>query len=335
MRIEHARRRLRLRDLEMLQVIVRTGSMRKAAELLHLSQPAVSKAIAELEALLELPLLERGPGGIRPTPFGASLLQRSVEVLAGVDGALRELEALADPDGGEVRFGCMETLHAGLVGEAIQQVLRRSPRMRILSETGQSPALIAHFLAGGLVDFIVARPATLPLPPDVVGEPLFHDRLLLVVGPSNPLARRRKVRLDDVSGAQWVISINELLPDGPVGRAFAREGVPFPPERRLVSGSLHTRYAMLAAGDAVTLVPHSLLPFGSHRRMFRILPIALPPWETPTMILTMRGRTLGPAVQRFLETVRVLSRPLVLDAAGDWAGAGTRHRTRARTRTGG
>jgi DNA-binding transcriptional LysR family regulator len=91
--------------------------------------------------------------------------------------------------------------------------------------------------------------------------------------------------------------------------AFAEAGVPFP-ERVLISGSLNVRQNLLASGRFVTCVPHSLLPFVRWRDSFRILPVELPLWPTPTMILKLRGRSLGPATEAFLDTLRELARPL-------------------------
>lgn len=316
MEIDRAKRRLRLRDLETLAAVVQFGGMRKAAEVLHLSQPAISKAIAELEQELGVRLLERGRRGAVATASGEALVRRSRIVFDELQGALREIADLGDPDSGEVRLGCMETLHAGLVSATVARTVRRYPKMRIVLETGQAPALLDHFLRGRLVDFVVARHVTPRLPPDLEGESLFHDHLKVVVGATHPLARRRRLALAELADERWILGGNETLADGPVGIAFAAAGAVFPPRRLVVSGSLHTRYTLLRTGTFVTVVPHSLLPFGGHQAAFRVLPVVLPPWHSPTMIMRLRGRTLGPAAERFLETLRELARPLDIDRPG-------------------
>ena len=139
MQIDRAKRRVRLRDLETLVAVVQEGGMRKAAQALHLSQPAVSKAMRELEDALGLQLLERSARGVVPTNYGEALVRRSKGLIDELHGALRELAHIADPEAGEVRLGAMETLQAGLVGAAIQAQLLRHPRMRFTVESGQSP----------------------------------------------------------------------------------------------------------------------------------------------------------------------------------------------------
>ncbi len=307
--LDRLRRRVRLRDLETLVAVVQAGGMRKASHELHVSEPAVSKAMRELERSLGHRLLERGPRGVRATAFGEALVRRSKVLIDDVQEALRELAYLADPTAGELRLGAMATLQAGLVSAAIREQLKHSPRLRFTIESGQAPELINHFLPQRLVDFVVARPLSLPLQPDIEGEPLFHDKLRVAVGPKHALARRRRVALADLQDAHWILSRNEVMPGTPVPMAFAAAGLEFP-QHVITSGSLDMRHTLLASGRFVTCVPHSLLPFIRLEGSYHILPVELPPWPTATMILKLRGRAMAPVVEAFLETLRGLARPL-------------------------
>lgn len=307
MQIERVRRRVRLRDLETLAAVVQAGGMRKAAVALNLSQPAVSKAIAELEDALGLKLLERGRRGVEPTTYGTALVRRAELLVDQLRGALRELADLADPEGGEVRLGAMATLYAGLVGAAVASLSQRHPRMRFVLEAGQAPDLVQHFLLKRTVDFAVARPLSLPLPAEVEGEPLFFDRLVVVAGNTHPLARRKKLTLAELADEGWILSRNEVMPESPVALAFAAAGLEHP-RRIVISGSLTSRYNLLETGRFVTCIPHSLLPFIRERKSFSILPLKLPVWHTATMILTLRGRLLSPAAELFLAELRALAR---------------------------
>ena len=310
MQIERTRRRLRLRDLETLVAVVQAGGMRKAAGELNLSQPAVSKAVAELEDALGLKLLERGRRGVAPTAFGAALVRRSEALIDGVRGALRELAELADPEAGEVRLGSMETLHAGVVGATAAALLAQHPRMRLVVESGQAPELVQHFLKGRLVDFVVARPYSPTLPPEIEAEPLFTDRLLIVVGQNHPLARRRKIGLADLHREHWILSRNEVQPESPVVQTFKAQGLDLPPQI-IVSGGLVLRFNLLTTGHFVTCMPHSLMPFLREPSGLRVLPVRLPLWHTATMIMTLRGRDLTPAAQVFLAHLRERAQPLI------------------------
>ena len=89
--------------------------MAKAAAQLNISQPAVSKAIAALESLLEVRLLDRTPRGVEPTMYGRALLEGGVAVFDELRKSVKRVEHLAEPAGGEVSLGCTEAGAAGLV----------------------------------------------------------------------------------------------------------------------------------------------------------------------------------------------------------------------------
>src|SRR5215468_3242924 len=97
--------RLKLRDLQMLLAIAQNGSMGKAAAALGVSQPAVSKAISDLEYALGVRLLDRNPRGVEPTVYARALLDRGVVVFDELKQAVRHIEFLANPAEGELRVG--------------------------------------------------------------------------------------------------------------------------------------------------------------------------------------------------------------------------------------
>jgi DNA-binding transcriptional LysR family regulator len=112
---ERVMRRLKLRELRILMSVAQTGSMGKAAAQLALSQPAVSKAIAEMEHTLGVAVLDRTPQGVEPNLYGRALLKWSSAVFDDLRQGVREIELLADPGAGEVRVGSHEVMSAGLL----------------------------------------------------------------------------------------------------------------------------------------------------------------------------------------------------------------------------
>jgi DNA-binding transcriptional LysR family regulator len=105
-------RRLRVRDLYILSTVVSSGSMAKAARQLAMSQPVVSEAIANLEHLLRVRLLERSTRGIRPTVYADAMLKRSNTVFDELRQSVRDIEWLADPATGTLTIGCPESIAA-------------------------------------------------------------------------------------------------------------------------------------------------------------------------------------------------------------------------------
>ena len=97
------RRRLKLRELDTLLAVAQCGSMLKASQQLAMSQPAVSKAIADLEQTLGVRLFDRSARGVEPTLFGVALLKWATAVFDDVAQGVSEIEFLASPGAGEVR----------------------------------------------------------------------------------------------------------------------------------------------------------------------------------------------------------------------------------------
>src|SRR5262245_35959449 len=107
-------RRLKLRDVHILLAVVESGSMARAGKQLSVSQPVVSKAIADLEYTLGVQLLERGRQGIEVTPHGRALLQSGLAAFDELRRGVQEIEFLNDPTSGEVRIGATEPMTMGL-----------------------------------------------------------------------------------------------------------------------------------------------------------------------------------------------------------------------------
>src|SRR5512138_2785970 len=128
---ERLSHRIRLRDLHILIAAAEAGTMAKAAGDLGISQPAVSKAIAETEQTLGVRLFERSKKGLVLTDYGGSLLQHAVRVFDELRQAADELRFLADPTSGTVRVGCSESMSAGLLPAIIGHISIRYPKITL------------------------------------------------------------------------------------------------------------------------------------------------------------------------------------------------------------
>src|SRR5215510_7419705 len=99
---DRLRRRIKLRDVDILLAVIQTGSMGKAAAILDMSQPAVSKSIAYLERTLGVRLLDRSRQGVEPTAYGRALTKRGAAVFDELRQGVQEIASLTDPTVGEV-----------------------------------------------------------------------------------------------------------------------------------------------------------------------------------------------------------------------------------------
>ena len=138
---DRTKRRLKLRDLDILMAVIDYGSMGKAAKRLNISQPAVSKAIVEMEDALGVPLVDRSRSGIEPTPYGLALQKRSVSIFNDLRQGVQDIDFLIDPTKGEIRIGTTEPVMAAIVSPVIDGLLRKYPEMYFHIVAGDTASL--------------------------------------------------------------------------------------------------------------------------------------------------------------------------------------------------
>src|SRR5262245_49367322 len=126
---ERIGRRMKLQDLNILMTVVQSGSMRKAAQSLNITQPAISRSIAELEHVLGVRLLERHRQGIEATEYGRALLDCGVAVFDELRQGVKTIEFLADPTTGQLRIGNTLTSAESFIAAVIDRLSRRHPRI--------------------------------------------------------------------------------------------------------------------------------------------------------------------------------------------------------------
>lgn len=301
-------RRLRLRDLHILSAVVQCGSMAKAAAQLAMSQPAVSEAIATLESVLGVRLLDRLPRGIAPTVYAHALLKRGQIVFDELRQGIREIEFLADPAVGEVRVACPETFAAGLLPDAIDRLSRRYPKIVICVDQPDTESLGLKELRERRVDMVLARRPKTLIEDDLDIESLLDDRHRVVVGANHPLARRRRITLKDIVNEPWILPPN-LVVGELITEAFAAQGLQVP-AARVNSSSIMLRNRLLTTGRYVTILTESVIRYNAKVWSLKTLPIDLHLSPRPLAIVTLKHRTLSPAVSLFVDQLRQVASSL-------------------------
>jgi molybdate transport repressor ModE-like protein len=298
-------RRLRLRDLRLLQEVARLGSMAKAARELGITQPAVSKALSDLERLLGVRLLDRGAGGVAPTAYGEALLRHASVMFDELRRVNLDLAHLSDPSVGALRIGCPEFIAAGILPVALERFGRRFPRVVVDVVQAENIAPEFRLLRDRHVDLMIGRvpPPQPAVRDDVAIELLFAERLHVVAAASSAWAKKRNLSLADLVRERWTLAPPDSLAGRLTREAFAAENLP-EPQATIISFSLHLRKAAAASGEYLTVLHDSVLRLGRERSGLRILPVTLKIRAQPVAVITLKGRTLLPAAQPFIDCVR-------------------------------
>ena len=204
---DRVRRRLKLRDVDILLAVIQTGSMGKAAASLNMSQPAVSKSIAYLEHTLGVRLVDRSRQGVEATPYGRALVKRGVAMFDELRQGVHDIAVLADPAAGEVRAGGSEGTVSGIFSPVVHRFSGQYPRMSFHIIVGDVRSLSRESDARR-IDVVVSR-ITRPPPEDQSVQILFEDYLVVATGANNPLARRRKIELAESLDEPWTFQPSE------------------------------------------------------------------------------------------------------------------------------
>ena len=298
-------RPIKLQGINLLLVVARCGSMGKAAEQLSLSQPAISKAVAEMEAILGVRLLDRSAHGVEPTIYGRALLDHGVVALDEIRQARKRIEFLANPSAGEVHIGSSLPIAAGFVSAVVERLARRYREIEFHLSAAES-AVVYNALNERKVDLVVARIFG-PLAADhMEAEVLYHEAQIVVAAAESPWARRRKVELAELMQEPWILPPSGSLSGSVIGEAFRAKGLERP-RTVIVAQTVPVRNALVASGRFLTIVPESVLQFPGANQSLRRLPIDLAETRRPIAIITLRNRTLNPVAQLFIDGARELA----------------------------
>jgi DNA-binding transcriptional LysR family regulator len=301
-------RRLKLRDLNVLLAVARCGSMGKAAEQLSVSQPAISKVIADMEHALGVRLLDRNPLGVEPTIYARALLDRGLIAFDELKQAVRHIEFLANPTTGELRIGSNIMIASTFIAAVIDRLSRRYPRIVFHVLAGES-GLAYSTLEERRVDLAVA-PMVAPLMAEHLhAETLYDETLVVLAGARSPWARRRKITLADLKEATWTLPPPASLYGGIVAEAFRSFGLDLP-RATVFTSVTPARNALLASGRFISIVQGSVVRFGAKPAGLKVLPIDLPTTRRPIGAVTLKNRTLSPVARLFIDCAHEVARTM-------------------------
>ncbi|KYH00645.1 LysR family transcriptional regulator [Bradyrhizobium sp. DOA1] len=296
-------RRLKLRDLHVLDAVAEAGSMAKAAPRLGMSQPAVSRVVADMEHLLGVPLFDRTSTGVELTRFGHALRRRTTAVTDELKQGLGELAFLADPTQGEIRIGTTEPM-AALTATIIQNISEMHGRIRFVVSAADTLALHEK-LRHREIDIAVTRMAAdFDRYLDLVGEPLFEDELAVIAGKHNPLMGRRHLTLRSLTNEKWLLgppAMSFLRPF--IEEAFRNEGLDVP-AATVTCGSYAMQINLLAAGPFLAILPRATLRYPAPHATLAPLRIRMPTTRRPVGLVRLKHRHISPTVNLFCRVAR-------------------------------
>lgn len=262
-------RGLKLSQLRLLVLFAGLGQVRLVAQQLHLTQPAVSKQLAELEAGIGAPVLQRVGNRLCFTPVGEAMLRRAREVLLQLEQARHDVHALSRGISGSIAVGAGNTV-LPVIGPAFAMAMRRrAPSVRLRFVQGTSDKLFPQ-LESGALDLVFSRDAPASSQSQLQGHGLFDDPVLLVCGRDSPLASRPSLVPGDLRDMPWILPPAAAPTFVALQDWMHRHGMEFP-EGCVESTLLALNTELLLRYPFLALLPRSLAQKAAQAGQLHIL----------------------------------------------------------------
>ena len=246
---------LDVKRMRVLREVAARGSFSGAADALSYTQSAVSQQIAALEREAGTMLVERSARGVRLTDAGAALVAHADAIIARLDAAERELEAIAGLRGGHLRMVAFPSAAGSLMPLAVAEFRRRHPAVELTLEPGE-PAEAMDALRSGQCDVALSLEASFePFQNEaIVKTPLLDDPMFLVLPGDHPLAHKPDLRLEDLSDEPFIQGAIGTCPDTAILlRAASAAG--FEARIAFQSNDYTAIQGFIAAGVGMGLIP--------------------------------------------------------------------------------
>jgi DNA-binding transcriptional LysR family regulator len=293
-----------LRHLTCFVAVAQERTLARAAQRLHVSQPAVSKTLSDLERLAGRQLVERGRAGTQLTPAGEEFLRYAAEATRAVDAAAVALSPSRTVTPPVLAIASLHTVAGGLLAQAIARLQARRPDARVAVRMSHNPELLAA-LKSGTVDLAVGRMAEPGMMRGISFELLYAESLAIVARPGHPLARRAAVSPRDLLGYCLVIPEAGTAPRVQAEGIFTASGVSFD------AGYIETQSSSVArslavTSDAIWITPRHAVQLDLDNGWLAPLPVPVPAAAEPVGLLTRSADSPGEPGRELMAILREL-----------------------------
>jgi len=284
-----------LRQLRAFLAVARLQHFRRAAESLHLTQPAISRHIADLEAELDVRLFDRNTREVAPTEAGRYLQGAVERVLDELEGVLAHVHSESERRRGKVRVASVPTLSAGLMPASIAACARDYPQLAVQLHD-QSQTLVLDSVRSGEVDFGLAiEPADRE---SFDTETILHDPFVLVCRADHPFAALAEVPWKKLKGQPLVLLDQTSGSRRLIDRQLA--ALRIDPDVAQQAGHTLTAFRMVEAGLGVSITPQLSLPAAGALVARPLVPVV----QRAVTLIRRRHRSLSPVAALVWERIR-------------------------------
>lgn len=292
------------RQLRAFLAVVETGSLGRAADALHCSEPAVSRIIKRLETQLHVQLFERRTTGMELTSFGQALLPYANRLTTEAVHAVDEIDALRGLDRGTLRIGAVASAAIMVLPSILDRVLGQSPGLQIqITEAVEDK--LAQALANNAIDIVLS--GAIPGSPDIVqvGDSRFSDNYSVIASATHPLLERKDLTIRDLHGMEWVMPPEDAEPRRLFNSLLEQLNVTLP-RVRVETRSPAAIKAMVARTQFLGWLPEPLFAAERSAGLVSVLSVKELNVHRRFYVYRRRQTFISPPVLKFLEALRAL-----------------------------
>ena len=300
--------RLKTRQLLLLVALDDYRNIHRAAEELHMTQPAASKQVKDLEEMLEVRLFERLPRGMEPTVYGETMIRHARMALTSLALAHDDLVALKAGLAGQVEVGVIMAPAMALLPRAIARIKQEAPLLRIGVHMEASNVLLDR-LQHGALDFMIGRIQESEDATGLVYEELTEEAVCAVARLGHPLFDHPGLTLDAIAGGPWILPPRGSILRHRFDMMFRRAGLQ-PPANVVDTTALLLIIALLQQTDSLHVMPREVAQYYEGLEVLRILPIELPCKMDAFGIIRQQDHLLAPSADLLLRQVRIAAAEL-------------------------
>lgn len=304
---ERLGRQVKLRELRVLLAVAERGSFRRAARELHLTQPAVTAAIGELENTLGVRLFDRTSRGATLTVHGSSLAQRASAIFGELGLAAEDLESISRGSRQALRVGAGGGgWGTGILSAALGKLFAAPLDALVIIREADEDVLLGLLRARQL-DLYFSRLAPMRSDPDLSVLPLFEDSICILARRDYPLAGKKNVPWEALSGEKWVTPQWGALSFDHVQRTLHQGGMTLP-RHMIETASAPTAVGMVLEANFLCFGTFHYHANSALKSMLAILDVDLPKIAVPFGAVTLRHREPNPLAVRITGLVADLAR---------------------------
>lgn len=297
--------RLKTRQMQLLLALDHVRNVHQAAAETNMSQPAASKMLRDIEDLYGVPMFDRLPRGIRPTPYGETLIAHVRMALSNLSQGYDAIAAMKAGLSGQVNLGAITAPSMSLVPQTIARTKAEAPRLNVTVEIGTSDMLIARLKRGEL-DLVIGRIPEKADESSLVYEDLAEEADCVVARVDHPLFKLDDIRLEDLAVAGWILSGPGTILRHQFDMVFRRAGVELP-VNVVETTAIPVITSLVQQTDFLHLMPLELARYYAQFGELAILPVNLPFKMSSFGVITRRSELPAPGCTAFLRHLRAVA----------------------------